>query len=331
MGIVARLMRRRAVTRTVRTPTSYDRPSGRRRHRRVRPVSVRLRLGALVGVLAAAVTGLAVGANAAGAQQAPGGDQGVADAQARADQAGSAYLDALSKSQQVDAEVVQIQQNITTLEQQFAVLRSDAQVRAIEAYKRSGTPIALLLGDEAPGMTGARRTVLLDYLNARDDTTAGQYRKVRDGLQTRQRDLKVVQQQATDLVAQLKGEEQRLNAELISAQNKRRAAAGAPASDILGPVGNYVPQPGENPHHNDPFLVCTRGIESHGNYQAYNPSGPYMGAYQFTQSTWNSTANHAGRGELVGVDPRNASEYDQDDIAWTLYQWQGKGPWGGRC
>ena len=92
-----------------------------------------------------------------------------------------------------------------------------------------------------------------------------------------------------------------------------------------------MPQPGENPHHNDPFLVCTRGIESKGNYQAYNPSGPYYGAYQFTQGTWDSTANHAGRGDLVGVDPRNASEYDQDEMAWTLYQWKGKGPWNGRC
>lgn len=255
----------------------------------------------------------------------------MAGAQAKADQAASAYLDALAKSQQVDAEVLQIEQNVASLEQRFAELRNDAQVRAIEAYKRSGTPIAVLLGDQAPGMDGARRSVLLDYLNARDDTTAGQFRKVRDGLQGRQRELKDAQAQQADLVAQLKGEEDRLNAQLISAQNKRRAAAGAPASPTLGPSSNYVPSPGENPHHNDPFLVCTRRIESGGNYQAYNRSGPYYGAYQFDQGTWNSTANHAGRGELVGMDPRNASEYDQDDMAWTLYQWRGKGPWMGRC
>ena len=281
-------------------------------------------------LLAAAVV---AGANVAGAQQGPSGgsDQDVADAQAKADQATSAYLDALTKSHQVDDEVLHIQQNITTLELRFSELRSDAQVRAIEAYKRSGTPIAVLLGEEAPGMDGARRTVMLDYLNARDDTTAGQFRKVRDGLQARQRDLKDAQAQQADLVAQLKGEEQRLNAELITAQNKRRAAAGAPASPTLGPLTDYVPRPGEHPYHNDPFLVCTRGIESHGNYQAYNASGPYYGAYQSDQSTWNGTANHAGRGELVGVDPRNASEYDQDDMAWTLYQWRGKGPWMGRC
>ena len=28
---------------------------------------------------------------------------------------------------------------------------------------------------------------------------------------------------------------------------------------------------------------------------------------------------------------RVASEYDQDEMAWSLYQWQGNGPWGGRC
>jgi hypothetical protein len=316
------------VTRTVGTPTRDEVLSGRRRHRGIPPVRAGRRLIALLGGLLVAMAVL--GANAAGAQQG-GSDQSVADAQARADQAAGAYLDALAKSQQVDAEVVQIQQNIATLELRYTALRSDAQVRAIEAYKRSGTPIAVMLGEEAPGMDGARRSVLLDYLNARDDTTAGQFRKVRDGLQSRQRELKDTQALQADLVAQLKGEEQRLNAELISAQNRRRAAAGAPAADTLGPSADYVPRPGEHPRHNDPFLVCTRRIESGGNYQAYNASGPYYGAYQFNQSTWNSTANHAGRGELVGVDPRNASEYDQDDMAWTLYEWRGKGPWGGRC
>ena len=62
-----------------------------------------------------------------------------------------------------------------------------------------------------------------------------------------------------------------------------------------------------------------------------NPSGPYLGAYQFLQATWDSTANHAGRSSLTGVPPNQASEYDQDDIAWDLYQWQGTGPWGGGC
>jgi hypothetical protein len=309
---------------TGRTPARDDRRAPR--------AAGRLKAGALAGLV---IVALAVFAAApAGAQQGPSGGagQGVADAQARADKAAGAYIDALVKSQQVDAEIAEIQQSMAGLEQRVAELRGTAQVHAIEAYKRSGTPVVALLGDDMPAMESARRTVLLDLLNTRDDDAAAQLRKARDGLQSRQHDLQDAQQQHGALLAQLKGEEDRLNAELSAAQAQRRQASGsAPAGGALAPSADYVPRAGEHPQHNHPFLVCTRGIESKGNYQAYNSSGPYYGAYQFDQSTWNGTANHAGRGELVGMDPRNASEYDQDDMAWTLYQWRGKGPWNGRC
>ena len=78
-------------------------------------------------------------------------------------------------------------------------------------------------------------------------------------------------------------------------------------------------------------MVCTRARESGGNYGVVSSSGLYYGAYQFMTTTWNATASRAGRPELIGVRPNQASAYDQDDMAWTLYQWQGKGPWGGRC
>jgi hypothetical protein len=93
----------------------------------------------------------------------------------------------------------------------------------------------------------------------------------------------------------------------------------------------YTATGGTHPHHDDPFLTCVRARESSGNYGAVNRAGPYLGAYQFLQSTWNAAANHARRPELVGVPPNTASAYDQDDMAWTLYQWQGAGPWGGAC
>lgn len=79
-----------------------------------------------------------------------------------------------------------------------------------------------------------------------------------------------------------------------------------------------------------PFLVCTRQRESGGNY-AINTGNGYYGAYQFLISTWNSTANAAGRYDLVGVLPSNASIKDQDDMALFLYERAGNGPWGGRC
>jgi hypothetical protein len=60
-------------------------------------------------------------------------------------------------------------------------------------------------------------------------------------------------------------------------------------------------------------------------------NGYYYGAYQFLPTTWNSVASHAGRLDLVGVLPSQAAEYDQDEMAWDLYGWQGNSPWGGRC
>ena len=104
------------------------------------------------------------------------------------------------------------------------------------------------------------------------------------------------------------------------------AAGSAPAATPAPPP----PAAGEHPRHNEPFLACTRARESGGNYAAVNPAG-YYGAYQFSQLTWDAAASHAGRPELIGVLPSQASAYDQDDLAWALYQWQGNTPWGGRC
>ena len=83
----------------------------------------------------------------------------------------------------------------------------------------------------------------------------------------------------------------------------------------------------------DPFLRCTRAHESDssGGYRAVSAGGVYRGAYQFTRSTWDSTARGAGRYDLVGVDPAAAAPWDQDLLALTLYHRQGAAPWGGRC
>lgn len=87
--------------------------------------------------------------------------------------------------------------------------------------------------------------------------------------------------------------------------------------------------PGTSPFHDDPFLTCLRRVESGDRYHIDSPGGQYHGAYQFLQSTWDGTARHAGRPDLVGVDPHHASPRNQDDMAWALYQWQGKQPWAG--
>lgn len=116
------------------------------------------------------------------------------------------------------------------------------------------------------------------------------------------------------------------------------------AATLIAFAAACAPRPGPPPPelHAHEFLVCTRRHESdrsdrNGNglhdagYRAYNPAGPYLGAYQFLQSTWDSTAAHAGWDGLIGVDPRDASVEEQDMMAWHLYEWQGSRPWGGRC
>lgn len=84
------------------------------------------------------------------------------------------------------------------------------------------------------------------------------------------------------------------------------------------------------------FLACTRAHESDtaGGYRASDGGHggeENMGAYQFSQSTWDATAEHAGRSDLIGVRPDQASPADQDALALELYEWQGSAPWGGRC
>jgi peptidoglycan hydrolase CwlO-like protein len=108
-----------------------------------------------------------------------------------------------------------------------------------------------------------------------------------------------------------------------------------PSSPTTVPVVTPPPAPagtgGVSSVHDEPFLVCTRARESDGNYQVVSSGGTYYGAYQFAPTTWNVTASHLGRLDLVGVLPSQASESDQDQMAWALYQWQGNAPWGGRC
>jgi hypothetical protein len=80
-----------------------------------------------------------------------------------------------------------------------------------------------------------------------------------------------------------------------------------------------------------PFLQCVVQVESSGNYQAVSPDGQYMGAFQFSQSTWNEAAQLAGLPQLIGVPPNQASKADQDTLAIALYNADGEQPWDDGC
>lgn len=88
-----------------------------------------------------------------------------------------------------------------------------------------------------------------------------------------------------------------------------------------------------SPHHNHPFLVCTRAHESDtaGGYGAVSPGGQYRGGYQFDQQSWDSVARTAGWHFLIGKDPARVSPFWQDEMAFKYWQMAGNGPWNGRC
>jgi hypothetical protein len=74
-----------------------------------------------------------------------------------------------------------------------------------------------------------------------------------------------------------------------------------------------------------------RNCEASGRYDISSRDGKYHGAYQFSQTTWNATARSAGREDLVGVKPSEASREDQDRLAVALFRERGSQPWGPKC
>lgn len=116
----------------------------------------------------------------------------------------------------------------------------------------------------------------------------------------------------------------------------RRTSSGHPsAAPAPGNAAGPAPAPpagGGNDSALNPFLQCVVQAESGGNYGAVSPNGLYMGAFQFSQPTWNSAAQAAGRPDLIGVPPNLASKADQDTLAVVLYSLDGSQPWlGDRC
>lgn len=69
-----------------------------------------------------------------------------------------------------------------------------------------------------------------------------------------------------------------------------------------------------------------RQCESSGNYEAFSRAGPYYGAYQFDQPTWDFVASR-NYPRLAGVVPWDATPEDQTRMAYRLWEERGDQPW----
>jgi len=155
--------------------------------------------------------------------------------------------------------------------------------------------------------------------------------------------------QSTSTVSQMESVQAQVTGQLAEAVAQQNAALGQAAATAVATAqkatvqksGGKAPTPGPGPvvvsvtttdPALNPFLQCVVQAESDGDYQAVSPNGLYMGAFQFSQSTWNYAAQAAGLGSLVGVRPNTATKAEQDTVAVALYALDGERPWlGDRC
>jgi peptidoglycan hydrolase CwlO-like protein len=293
-------------------------------------------------------------------------DAAVADLRAEADALAGRYFEALGHVAEIQQKADDIEAKLPALRAETARLRDLTRDRAVAAYKRAGRDLGVVVGANDP-LAAARRADWLNRLNQRDGVTVANLEDATAKLDAQRTALRAARDDAEHALTDAKAQGDQINTVLANAEQQRQAALAAalapPAPSEPTPSGGdtgpsvtpttrpttttttepppkstpppapptYVPTAGVHAQHDNAFLVCTRTRESGGNYAAYNPAGPYLGAYQFLQATWNSAANHAGRTELINVPPSTASQYDQDDMAWSLYVWQGSRPWGGLC
>jgi hypothetical protein len=279
---------------------------------------------------------------------------------ARVDDVADRYFDAQADLDLLDDELAMLERQIADAQTRTAHLREVATQRAIEVYKANDASIENVLADDA--LDSARRVELIDRANAGTEEAFRALDAASSDLEQRRKELEARRHEQTEVLERLTAEQAALEALLADARaafaaststtatsnssDPTTATAGTNAPATTGresPTTGAPETPGDpapvaappgpggvHLHHDDPFLVCTRQRESHGDYGAVSPAG-YYGAYQFSLTTWDATAAHAARGELIGVVPSTASAWDQDDLAWALYQWQGKRPWGNRC
>ncbi len=307
---------------------------------------------------AAVACGVAIGALAVPARAATTEEQ-IERTRAEIADVAQAWFDSQAEAGRIDAEIATLEQHVADARAEAEHLGAIASAQAVELYTGSPSPLAPVF-DSEDALDSARAAELLDRADDEAQRAIEALNTAASDLDANREALADQQDAQAQLTGELAAQEDDLDARLAELEtqaaneaaaraveaNRQAArsrptraappAAAAPAATaapttVPPAVTPAVSEPrGTHPRHDEPFLVCTRDRESGGNYAAVNPSG-YYGAYQFAPTTWNVTASRAGRIDLVGVLPSRAQAFDQDELAWVLYEWQGNQPWNGRC
>jgi hypothetical protein len=285
----------------------------------------------------------------------------LAAVSAEVNQLGNQYFTATTRLHAIDADLAHLRTERAHVEREYAAEHRLAVRRAVARYTQGSVTVPMNASD---ALDEASESVILQQAAATTNSAMDHYVQVRTTMLDTEHRLDSQQRAQRALVNELAARTQTLNRDLASAQRSYREelaarAAQANAAEAAAQRAHTTPpssasahtttpppvppsstQPvstppppspaGTNPHHGDPFLSCVRNHESRGDYGAVNPGG-YYGAYQFAPTTWNISASHAGMPGLIGVRPDHASAWDQDQVAWVLYQWQGAAPWSYEC
>jgi peptidoglycan hydrolase CwlO-like protein len=250
-----------------------------------------------------------------------------------------------------DAALQATQARMDATHRRIASDMADLRTAAVKAYVEGGTAqgtMSLFATQTTQGAADLYDQVMTGDLSAAVDQLQSDRHALRQEQATQMRTAAAAQQaegdanaaltNAEDTQATLQQQKTNVTGELAVAiqtqvaQEQAAALAQAQATAESSPSGAAAPAavgaaaPGLNP-----FLACVVRAESSGDYQAVSPTGQYMGAFQFSQSTWNEAALLAGLPSLVGVRPSNASPADQDLLAIALYNADGEQPWYDPC
>ncbi|MGH9024516.1 MAG: murein hydrolase activator EnvC family protein, partial [Acidimicrobiia bacterium] len=138
-------------------------------------------------------------------------------ARAAANEAAAKYTEAQSKFEQLGDEIAAAEQSIAAYEADAVELQEIAENRAVTAYtgREVDFPVAL---DDTDVLDGARRSELLERVNARDNEAVDALDTLTEDLEAERERLAEAQEEQARLAEQFKAEQEELEVKLAEAE-----------------------------------------------------------------------------------------------------------------